>query len=309
MPKHQSFFSCASMLVQELQERTGMACFTVSRLTGGSQTFLYKKVAHPALDLQPSLPYRDSLCATMLELDGPRAVGDLRNEPAYAKTALAINLPVAAFISAPINIRPTSDRGTLFGTLCGFDPTPQSLVGRHLTEVERCAGHLGALLNRELGLADETRQIARERTMGRVATRGSWFEALKIENDRSWRYGDVTSVLVVETPDRQFEQTLELILDVTRPIDLVAAVDAGSLAILAPLCDTQYAQLMMRKLAGAADARKLEITAGHATREPQMTTDQTWLNARAAIEPLGNRRRADSSTPSSPDRDLALTAT
>lgn len=290
MPGHETFLSCASRLTQELQEQTGMACFAVSRLAGGQQTFLYKKVAHAALHLEPSVPYRDSICATMLELGGPHAVDDLLDEPAYARTRLATTMPAAAFISAPINIKPTSDRGALFGTLCGFDPNPRVSMARHLPEIERCAEQLSTLLDFELDVADESRRRAQGQLFGGVATRRSWYEALKAENDRSWRYGDISSVLVVETPDQLLDQTIDLILGLTRPMDLVAAVNAGSLAILAPLCDARHAQLLMRKIAVAAGQRGLEIGTGYATQEAKMTADQTWLKAAGAVEPLTEPR-------------------
>lgn len=289
---HENFIAGATRTVQQLQAQTGIACWAVSRLTAGRQVFLYKKVANPALYLEPWLPSRESICARMLELNGPRAVSDVLDEPAYAKTKLATTLPVAAFIGTPINIQPTPGRSTLFGTLCGFDPDPNPSIAEHLPEVERCADQLGALLDYELGIVDNARRLAQRQITGRVATRQSWYDAIKTENDRSWRYGDVTSALVIETMDRQLDATIDMIIGLMPSINFVATLSAASLGILAPLCDIRNAQLLMNKIAAAADERGLRLAGGHETRGPLMNMDQTWLMANAALEPL-----ADSRTP------------
>ena len=286
MGPHQNFTTAAAEATRHLHEQTGIACWAVSRLTAGRQTFLNKKVEHPKLQLDAWLPLRESICAHMLETNGPRAVGDLAAQPTYAGTHLARTLPARAYIAAPIHIEPTASRGGLFGTLCGFDPDPQPSIEKHLAAVDEHAAHLGSLLDYELPIIDASRHSAPAELASRVANRRSWYDAMTVENDRSWRYGDAASVLVLETSASQLAPTIDVVLGLMQPSSFVAELSAESLGILAPLCDTRMAQRLIHDIATAAAAHHLHVAGGYATREPLMKLGHTWTMANAAIAPL-----------------------
>ncbi|MDO9467106.1 MAG: hypothetical protein Q7J36_07375 [Thiobacillus sp.] len=92
---------------------------------------------------------------------GPRIAPRANEIPAYAIAPIGQKVEIGAYIGVPL----TRHDGSLFGTLCAIDPTPQN---KHVVDeqalIELMADLLSGLLQAELATTDAIRRAERAET-------------------------------------------------------------------------------------------------------------------------------------------------
>ncbi|MBW0113856.1 bifunctional diguanylate cyclase/phosphodiesterase [Pseudonocardia abyssalis] len=141
-----SFDDACRNVVAHLKEQVPFACWSVSRVDADHQVHL--RPDDDTYGLQPghALPWNETFCRHMVSGRTPRIAPDAMAVPQYAETAAAAGMRIGAYAGVPI----LDADGSLFGTLCGFDPeTHDDDLLRHGPLLELMAGLLGRIVQVE----------------------------------------------------------------------------------------------------------------------------------------------------------------
>lgn len=150
------------------------------------------------------LNWSDSFCSRMIEGLGPRIASSTEDIPVYAEAPINQQVPISAYVGIPIYRR----NGSLFGTLCAIDPTPQ-LEGlqQYLPLLELQSRLLTTILQAELDAQDRQRKLERVEAEAQLDpltglyNRRAWDGFLVKEEERCKRYGSTASIVVVDLDD------------------------------------------------------------------------------------------------------------
>jgi GAF domain-containing protein len=127
------FHSAAAELFDLLHERLGFSLWLVARIDAGRWIIDQARDEGYGVEVGDSFAFSDTYCARMVEGSGPNFAPEAADVPCYAAAAIGKELPIAAYIGVPLR---RAD-GSLFGTLCAIDPSPQPpSVGEDLPLVE-----------------------------------------------------------------------------------------------------------------------------------------------------------------------------
>ncbi len=142
-----------------------------------------------------------SLCYQLVAGHGPRVAPRIADVAPYAAAAAGLPAPVAAYVGVPLQ----QPDGALFGTLCGFDPEPQSddlFVAEPLVRLQ--ARLLATVLAHELAADQHVRRAelaeaeASIDVLTGLANRRAWDRIVAREDARCRRYGHPACVLAVD---------------------------------------------------------------------------------------------------------------
>lgn len=130
-------------VLRYLHDQVGFSIWMVTRVQ--SDDWIVLHAVDTYYGIQPGSIYRwsDTFCSRMVEGQGPSVAPSSSAVPAYAMAPIRKEFPIGAYVGVPI----TRDDGSLFGTLCAIDPTPQPRsVADQLPTVELLARLLGRVL-------------------------------------------------------------------------------------------------------------------------------------------------------------------
>ena len=255
------FDEACEMVIAYLSDLVPMGLWAVTRIDDDTQVLLVVEdkgygVAGPGLELS----YAASLCKPMVEGRGPRIAPDTSQVPAYVEAAATAAIDVGAYIGTPI-VRPD---GSLFGTLCGFDPgtKPADLAG-HLALLELLSALLSSVLEADTAVTEAERALERAVTeadtdaLTGLMNRRGWDRFLAREEHRYRRFGEPASVLVLDLDllkqvndtrghdagDRYIQAAADTLRSTVRRVDALARLGGDEFAMVVR--------------AGAAESREL----------------------------------------------------
>ena len=198
-------FTTASRLVLEyLQTNVPMALWGVTRVENGRQTFIHLDEANEyGFTRGRTGAWEDSYCFHMVAGRGPTVAPDARAVPAYASAKVNDSVTIGAYAGSPI-LEPS---GSVFGVLCGIDPSGQG-HDEGLAEAAPLLALLGQLLSMVLA-ADRTRDLAVAAALEANLTaetdsltglynRRAWDRVLAEEEERFNRFADPTVAVVLD---------------------------------------------------------------------------------------------------------------
>jgi GAF domain-containing protein len=125
-----------------LHRTIGLDVWLVTRLEEPLQVVLH---SHPPEVLPPgsSILWNRSFCHSMVSGEGPRVATVAAATPAYRDLVTGLPQRVAAYMGVPL----VTQRGELFGTLCGLSTRAQPrTLARFLPTVEMTARMLSTML-------------------------------------------------------------------------------------------------------------------------------------------------------------------
>jgi diguanylate cyclase (GGDEF)-like protein len=199
-----SFDVACRRVLEYLRRAVPLGAWAVTRVVDDHQLLL--RVEGDAYDLPAgvSMPFTRSMCHTMIEGTTPRIAPDVREVPQYAAMAAAAPVEVNAYVGTPI----VSGDGRLFGTVCGYDPSPQPDALRdQLPLLDLLSGLLSAVLDADLSATAASRELERARreaetdALTGLLNRRGWDRVVAQEEERFRRFGDVASVVVLDLDD------------------------------------------------------------------------------------------------------------
>ncbi|WP_165865770.1 sensor domain-containing phosphodiesterase [Vallicoccus soli] len=309
------FRDAAQVVLEDLRGRVGLDSWLVARRTGGDSVVLAAAEDDP-FGLAPgaSRPFEDTYCVRVLDGRAPAAAADLDEHPALVQARAANGVPARSVLVLPL---PGPD-GEVLGTLCatGRAPYPggQPELDAALPTVRVQASLLGALLARELRLAEAARRAERAEAAATtdvltgVGNRRAWDEALAHEEARATRYAGDVALVVVDLDglkavnDEQGHSAGDELLRVAarvlraraRESDLVARLGGDEFGLLLPGTDGAGAAALAAQLRGLLAAEGVGASVGAAARPTSGSLADAWRAADASMyaEKVARRSRA-----------------
>jgi diguanylate cyclase len=297
------FAAAAAVALAHLQTVAPLTLWTVLRYEDGECVLdaalgSDAEASSAALAAGSRMPWSSMICSRMVEGHGPRVAPDVRRVPAYSSAPIARRLPVGAYLGVPIRL---SD-GSLVGSICGLDPSPQpEHLGDVLSVVELLAAMLGqvrgAVLAAEasdLRAAEAERRAVTDALTG-ITNRLGWDEALESEQSRASRRGLWTGLVSVDLDDLKrindrhghhagdalLKATAKGLQAVVRREDVLARVGGDEFAVLVSDCDTECLELLVGRLRPVlegvgvrASVGAVSVSSGTVLREAWKLADQ-----------------------------------
>ncbi len=290
-------------VLELLADRVGLRLWLVTRVVDDGQLVLVSSYSpQTGYDVPAGavLSWPASLCFQMVAGPGPRLVPRVADVPPYAAAAAALPAPVAAYVGMPLH-RPD---GSLFGTLCGFDPEPQPpdlLDAEPLVRLQ--ARLLATVLAHELQAEQQARRAEQAEAQASVdaltglANRRAWDRLLAREEARCRRYGSPACVLMVDLDglkrvndtqghaagDELLRQAAQVLAMSARRGDLVARLGGDEFAVLAVETDAAQGARQAERLQVALDDAGVAAAVGLGVRPPASSLVQAWQQADRAM--------------------------
>lgn len=268
-----------------LHQRLGFDLWMMTR-TDGNDWIVLQAEAHGYKVSEGSVfRWADSFCSQMVLGLGPRIAPVANEIPAYANAPIGRQVAIGAYIGVPIK----NADGSLFGTLCAIDPSPQDeSIHSELPWIELISRMLGTILVNEMKSVELARRLEQssKSALLDVATgllnRQGWDQSIATEEARARRYGSPAcvfrlAIIVKAKPnvisshlpdDTLIHDAADCIRQAAKSGDPIAYFGDGEFALLGVECDLVSAEALATKIIGLLDRRGIGVLIGKAMREP-----------------------------------------
>lgn len=300
LPRGRDFRSASEAVLAHLRDRLGFGLWMVTRTNRDDWIVLSALDTTYGIEAGAVLAWSDSFCSRMVRDEGPRVASRSDVVPAYAGAPIASQVPIGAYVGAPI----TGGGGELFGTLCAIDPLPQPPeIEAELPLIELCSELLSTILEMELEREDLHRRVeaadafAASDGLTGVANRVGWNRVLESETQRCRRYGHRAVVVVADLDDlkghndreghRRGDELLiglaHAMVAVSRSSDTVARLGGDEFALLAVETGPGAADELVTRLRAELDRRGVAASIGAADSVPGAGLEDAWHQADQAM--------------------------
>lgn len=291
-----------------LHQRLGFDLWMMTRVEGSDCLVL--QAENHGYDVEEGTVFRwgDSFCSQMILGHGPRVVPHAQNIPLFAASPIAQQIQIGAYISVPL----ASTDGSLFGTLCAIDPSPQDeSIRDELPLIEFLTRLLGTVLFADLKAAKQARLLERSQQAARtdvltgLLNRHGWEQSVAIEEARAKRYGSPTCVLIVDLDglkqvndtkghvhgDALIRSASNSIRSVLRENDIVARIGGDEFAILGIECDAEGCEAIFKNVTNALLSNGISASVGKALRDHRLGLFEAIAAADRAMYVAKAKRR------------------
>ncbi|WP_375474831.1 GGDEF domain-containing protein [uncultured Jatrophihabitans sp.] len=197
----QAFDLACIQVVKYLSRLIPMGLWAVTRVANGQSVLLAAEDHAYGFGKGAALPFVDMPCHAMVTAGAPPIAPDATLVPAYAESGFARLAPLGAYVGFPVTLAD----GELFGTVCGYDPSPQpSTLLSNEPLFRLVAVLLSAVLTADLVSTDAARDIellkseADSDQLTGLLNRRGWDRYVSLEAPRYERFGDPAAVLVID---------------------------------------------------------------------------------------------------------------
>jgi diguanylate cyclase (GGDEF)-like protein len=306
--KAPDFAGASREVLTFLHQRIGMDLWMVSRADNEDWVVLAAEDHGYGVKEGDVFRWADTFCSRMVRGDGPRVAPSTSDVPVYAAMPLARQMPVGAYVGAPL----VDGNGKLFGTLCGINPRPMpASIADEQPMVEVFADMLSGLLSAELNTtamareAEAARSEALTDALTGLANRRGWEVALAAEEERCRRYGATACVVAVEldglkspgTPqdacDAALVRAAQALRQTVRKPDTLARLDDDRFVVLGVECTTAEAMALLRRLELGVQGAELSAALGMAMRNRSSGLFDTFERAIDAMVEHRDARARD----------------
>jgi hypothetical protein len=238
-----------------LREQFAFERWMITRLDADRLVVEFVEPAAGELTPGTSFPWSHTICARMVEGQGPYVAPSVAAVPAYAAAPLSRQLGVGAYAGAPIYNR----EGSLWGTVCALHPTalsPETRIDEsYLHWIARSlATHLVSTV-----LPASPRQRPRRPGPSTILNSNMWSTLLAKEQERCARTGqtacvidfDVTPALAGRADVDAIalaDDAADLVATSARGCDFVGRTSATRVRLLAVDCSAESASCVMDRL-------------------------------------------------------------
>ncbi len=305
----QGFDSASALVVEHLTHVIPLGMWAVTRVVDGRQIML--TVDSPAYGVVAGVefPYAASMCRSMVSGRAPQIAPDVTEVPEYAAAAAIAPITVNAYVGTPI-VQPD---GSLFGTLCGYDPTRQSeALVDHLPLLDLLSSMLSAVLAADTAVTAAARELETARreadtdALTGLLNRRGWDRYLQQEEDRFRRFGDAACVLVLDLDylkivndtrghdagDQYIREAARVLAAAMRPGDVLARLGGDEFGIVAVGASTALAERMIGRMEQALIEAGVSGSFGHAPYSVVTGFPGAWQAADEAMYEQKRARRA-----------------
>jgi len=309
--KAPDFAGASREVLTFLHERIGMDLWMVSRADNEDCVVLAAEDHGYGVQEGDVFRWADTFCSRMVRGDGPRVAPRTADVPAYAALTLARDLPIGAYVGAPL----VDANGELFGTLCGLNPHPMpAAIVDEQPMVEVFADMLSGLLSAELNTSAMAREAETARSealtdaLTGLANRRGWEMALAAEEERCRRYGATACVVAIELDgmkapgvscaargayDTVLVRAAQALRQTVRKPDTLARLDDDRFVVLGVECTTAEAMALLRRLELGVQGAELSAALGMAMRNRSSGLFDTFERAIDAMVEHRDARARD----------------
>lgn len=280
------FQSAGKKTLQLLHDRLGFDLWMLTRVEGEDWIVLSSEDYGYGIHEGAVLDWRDSICSKMVKDLGPRIAPEVNLIPAYLQTPMGQQVNVGAYIGVPL----TNNDGSLFGTLCALDPSPQAQeLVREQPLIELMASLLSSILDAELKATDALRRAERAEAeatrdgLTKLYNRLGWMQLLSKEENRCHRYGHPACVVNIDLDglkqandsnghaagDELLIKASQALLEATRTSDIVARLGGDEFCVLGIECDAASSRILENRIRECLAAAGVEASVGLAMRRPE----------------------------------------
>lgn len=307
----QSFDIAAELVLEHLSQHLPLALWSVTRVENNRQTFLYLNEGNGyGIVRGDSTPWQDTFCVHMVEGRTPAVTSKPRKIPEYKRAAEVNDLEIGTYAGVAIR----ESNGTLFGTICGFDPESR-LDADERARAMPLLTFMGEMLTLALS-ADRDRDRMNETlaaseyeaetdALTGLTNRRGWDRVVGEEEGRFRRLADPTVVMIVDLDglkaindgsghaagDGYLQQAAKALNSSVRSTDVIARIGGDEFALLLRQCDIEGATLVAAKVEGALAANAVEASLGWASVGVQEGLRAAISTADAAMYAAKEARR------------------
>jgi diguanylate cyclase (GGDEF)-like protein len=306
------FRTSARQTLRFLHNRLGFGLWMVTRVDGDDWIVLSAEDHGYQVTEGTVFRWADSFCSRMVQGLGPKIAPDSDAIPAYAVAPIGRQVSIGAYVGVPLR----QADGSLFGTLCAIDRSPQpAVIQQEQGLVELLAGLLSGLLSAELKASEAERRTERAEaelmrdSLTSLYGRRGWDQLLAAEEDRCSRYGHPAAVLSIDLDGLKFLNDTQghaagddLLLragralsTLMRPSDIVARIGGDEFAVLASECDAAGTQRLLTRVRDGLARAGVRASIGAANRHAARGLAAAWEEADA--EMYRNKRHAKRTSP------------
>lgn len=287
----QDFQLVGKRTLKFLQDRFGFDLWMITRTAGDDLIVLSSEEkdgneASYGINQGKVLEWHDSICARMTAGLGPRVAPQLGLVPSYQLSPMGQEMNIGAYIGVPL----TNEDGSLFGTLCAFNPTsaPDEMTIAQPV-IEMMAGLLSCVLIAELKTQDAVRRAERAETeatrdgLTELYNRLAWSRLIVKEENRCLRYGSPACVINIDLDnlkivndteghaagDAIIMKAADALLEATRTSDIVARLGGDEFCVLGIECDLKHAKVIQKRIRKFLSNAGIEASVGLAMRNPE----------------------------------------
>ncbi|HLG43700.1 MAG TPA: sensor domain-containing diguanylate cyclase [Nitrospirales bacterium] len=297
---HADFRSAASAVLEYLYKLLGFKLCMVTRTEGNDWIILHALDHSYGVIDGDVFPWSDSFCSRMVAGIGPRIAPRSAEILAYREAPINRRIPTGAYVGMPL----VRGDGSLFGTLCAIDPSPQpDQIANQQPTIELLARMLSTILEADLKAISEARCAERARfealvdPLTELWNRRAWEQLMAAEEARCHRYGHPACVVSIDLDgfkkvndtkghlwgDELLRKTARALRAATRNHDVVARLGGDEFSVLAVECDDACSLLLLQRLEKALEAEKVKASLGLAHRNPSFGLEHSWHEADQAM--------------------------
>ncbi len=294
--KISNFESAGRQVMQYLHKHMGFNLWMITR-TEGDDLIVLQTDDH-GYGIKPDTVFRwdDSLCSEMIKGNGPHIAPCIDDVPAYKAAPIAKVMDIKAYVGMPLRLAD----GSLFGTLCAINPTPQpaSIVGNE-EQLQLLASLLSTILQAELKNAEEARDSERMHAealtdmLTSLYNRRGWDQLMAAEEERCHRFGHSAAVITIdikglkqtqltagqEAADQLIERTGDVLRSAARVVDVVARLGGDEFGVLSIECDRAGADSLCLRIRTKLEEAGIKAAIGVAMREAGSGLAGAWVLA------------------------------
>jgi diguanylate cyclase (GGDEF)-like protein len=302
-----TFDRACDLVLGYLRREVPMGVWAVTRIIGDRQVLLAVDGdgSYP-VDVGYAVPLADTMCRFMVAGEAPRIAPDVMAVPQYRAAAERSGARVRAYLGTPI-VQPD---GSLFGTVCGFDPQrgPDSLQ-LYIPLLDLLSSLLSSVLEADVRATDAARELETARrdsetdALTGLLNRRGWDRFVVREEERFRRFGDDATVIVMDLDnlkqvndvrghdagDAYIRCAARVLASTVRAGDVVARLGGDEFGIIALGATPAQAQGWVERAEKALEAAGVSGSFGHAAYTVVAGFPGAW---KAADEAMYLRKRS-----------------
>lgn len=290
------FEDAGKKVLEYLHQHLGFNLWMITRTEGNDWIVLQTKDHGYGVKPGQVFKWDDSYCSQMVLGKTPCIAPNSEEIPLYAQAGINKLVDIKAYIGQPL----LNEDGTLFGTLCAIDPSPQPQnieAYRDLLEVFSLL--LSRILQNELKI-NEQKRVSEKFEMDSLTdhltgtfNRRAWDNLLALEENRCKIYGHPTTIIIIDLNnlkdindqfghaegDLLIQKTAHILKKSVRSGDLVARLGGDEFGILNIEMNLDNTQKLVNRILTSFEQAGITAAIGFSVREPHKNLQQTLTEA------------------------------
>lgn len=280
-----NFKDAGAKILEYLYHHFGFSLWMITRTEGDDWIVLQTNDHGYGVKPGQVFKWSDSYCSQMVLGNAPSIAPNAQEIPLYVNAGINKIVDIRSYIGQPL----LNEDGSLFGTLCAIDPSPQPRnIEKSADLLKLLSQLLSQILQSELKLNENTRvseQFKMESLTDHLTglfNRRAWDRLINLEEDRCKNYGHPTTIIMIDLNnlkkindeyghdegDKMIQETAQTIKNCVRSNDIVARLGGDEFAILNVETNLADTKKLSKRIFNALKAVNIEVAIGIAVRDP-----------------------------------------